>query len=434
MSQSLFGLRCDFVHRHGLFMALYREDGLRTEELSPMPLKMMQTHAIPRLLAVETEEIDERVKLFYNVTSKRMLSQVLRTEGLGKQQYLQLLLTAAAVLEESKNYMLREGNYVLHEDFIFVGQDVTDLYFTYVPIKDISEPDLRQKFTAFAAQLSKRLRDEELLHIGSILQYCSEELFTVRELKQKLLECLQHKPAVRQGNRMAVSQPEKKRDFMAQIHFKRLELAVLFTCFTLCLLVWRTFLLHSEEAYLYLSVGTTIWAADALFIWVYFFRLSFGGVGTAKTSNIKPQSPQGPPSVLPAAYYRELKNQTTILTAAAPGATVLLHPSTGGIRSAPFLTAQLEVHKEGGVEWIPLRGKSFVIGRGDGNDYVLHIVGVSRSHMEIFQECGAYFAKDLGSRNGTLLNGERMVPFKAYPLANGDCLQIVLSTFTFKIV
>ncbi|MEF3311016.1 hypothetical protein PV433_19240 [Paenibacillus sp. GYB004] len=37
----------------------------------------------------------------------------------------------------------------------------------------------------------------------------------------------------------------------------------------------------------------------------------------------------------------------------------------------------------------------------------------------------------MGSKNGTLWNNEPMVPYKWYPLAEGDSLQIVHTRFVF---
>jgi len=50
--------------------------------------------------------------------------------------------------------------------------------------------------------------------------------------------------------------------------------------------------------------------------------------------------------------------------------------------------------------------------------------GVSRRHVVIQQTDHGYEVLDLGSVNGTWLNGERLVPHKAYPLASGARLKL----------
>lgn len=61
--------------------------------------------------------------------------------------------------------------------------------------------------------------------------------------------------------------------------------------------------------------------------------------------------------------------------------------------------------------------KSFVIGRSNTCDLVLQLEGVSRQHCQIDIEEGNYFVTDLGSTNGVLINGEKIIPHKktAYP-------------------
>jgi hypothetical protein len=50
--------------------------------------------------------------------------------------------------------------------------------------------------------------------------------------------------------------------------------------------------------------------------------------------------------------------------------------------------------------------------------------GVSRRHCKIWQEGGDYCVEDLGSANGTFLNGERLTPYLPHSLKDGDDLQL----------
>ena len=49
---------------------------------------------------------------------------------------------------------------------------------------------------------------------------------------------------------------------------------------------------------------------------------------------------------------------------------------------------------------------------------------VSRRHLEIFWREGGYKIVDLGSLNGTYLNGVRLKCMRAYPLNDGDVISI----------
>lgn len=50
--------------------------------------------------------------------------------------------------------------------------------------------------------------------------------------------------------------------------------------------------------------------------------------------------------------------------------------------------------------------------------------GVSRRHCRVFEEDGDYYVEDLGSANGTFLNGERLTPYLPHLLREGDRLQL----------
>ena len=58
------------------------------------------------------------------------------------------------------------------------------------------------------------------------------------------------------------------------------------------------------------------------------------------------------------------------------------------------------------------------IGRGEGMDIVIDNVSVSRRQAELRQEGGIWKVRDLGSANGTFVNGERLAGEQ--PLRPGD--------------
>jgi pSer/pThr/pTyr-binding forkhead associated (FHA) protein len=73
-----------------------------------------------------------------------------------------------------------------------------------------------------------------------------------------------------------------------------------------------------------------------------------------------------------------------------------------------------------GLAW-PLDRPSTVIGRGRSADLVLNEATISRAHALFGLENGRPFVQDLGSTNGTLVNGERS---ERCELADGDELRM----------
>ncbi len=72
-----------------------------------------------------------------------------------------------------------------------------------------------------------------------------------------------------------------------------------------------------------------------------------------------------------------------------------------------------------------------VVGRQVGNDLLLTDPQVSRRHLQLDNHSGRFLIKDLGSANGTRLNGTRLEPGLPYPLKPGDSIRIGESSMTF---
>jgi len=75
-----------------------------------------------------------------------------------------------------------------------------------------------------------------------------------------------------------------------------------------------------------------------------------------------------------------------------------------------------------GEPMIPIDGEVAVFGRGRNVDVRLDDPGLSRRHVRFFRMDGGWWIEDLGSRNGTFVDGERLgVPRR---LRDGDRIQI----------
>ena len=69
------------------------------------------------------------------------------------------------------------------------------------------------------------------------------------------------------------------------------------------------------------------------------------------------------------------------------------------------------------------------LGRGDSNDIVINDKFISKNHMRIIKDDGIYFIEDLGSANGTLLNGEPIT--EAIELKDKDLIDVGRIEFLF---
>ncbi|KAK3235918.1 hypothetical protein CYMTET_53912 [Cymbomonas tetramitiformis] len=69
---------------------------------------------------------------------------------------------------------------------------------------------------------------------------------------------------------------------------------------------------------------------------------------------------------------------------------------------------------------IELTGEEVTIGRDEPADLVIPLPTISGNHCQLAQVDSDFYIMDLGSTNGTYLNGRQLTPAKPEMLALGD--------------
>ena len=87
-----------------------------------------------------------------------------------------------------------------------------------------------------------------------------------------------------------------------------------------------------------------------------------------------------------------------------------------------------ELLPQGGGDPIPLLKPRLLVGRRESSDIVLRFPNVSGRHCELTLIDGYWFVKDLGSSNGTKVNGTRITEQRIEP---GDTLSV--GKYSFEI-
>lgn len=68
---------------------------------------------------------------------------------------------------------------------------------------------------------------------------------------------------------------------------------------------------------------------------------------------------------------------------------------------------------------IPFEADTVVLGRAPGNDIQMKDKSISRRHLRIERRGDQYFIRDLGSKNGTFIEGARIEPEREYAVTEG---------------
>ena len=97
--------------------------------------------------------------------------------------------------------------------------------------------------------------------------------------------------------------------------------------------------------------------------------------------------------------------------------------------AAPAARARLLLTTSSGTHVIPLDSTLMTIGRGLNNDIILEDSRVSRNHAQLRYRSRRFWLTDLGSTNGTFVNGE---PVTERALRDGDVVSLGGLELTFR--
>lgn len=152
------------------------------------------------------------------------------------------------------------------------------------------------------------------------------------------------------------------------------------------------------------------------------------GPGSAASTSVQPAARAAPPRA------------TRVVPSVKPGAAAGLAKRPAGAAPAaggrPGAGGAAGAHLKGITgPWAnkvyPIRGK-IVVGRVAGVQVVVEDDSVSRRHAEIEKSANGIVIRDLGSANGTMLNGSQLAPNEEVALNTGDVVQFGVIEMSFE--
>ena len=86
-------------------------------------------------------------------------------------------------------------------------------------------------------------------------------------------------------------------------------------------------------------------------------------------------------------------------------------------------------------EEILITKSEFVLGRlSERVDYVMRDNAIGKMHAEIISRDGEYFVRDLNSRNGTFINGQKIISNNDYKICPNDLISFANSNYVFIVI
>ncbi len=366
-------LQFDFVSTFGQSMMVRGRDGpFQREQLSLHSFQMQLLYDIPHLLRMQCDELDEFVTMYFIHSGKRMLSQVLRVRPMRHADMLQFFMTLKLTLQTANSYMLYAEQILLEPDHIYVDDKTGQYCFVHLPLVQHQQLTQGEKVHACCQRLRPFISEET----RPLLQRASELSLRIPFIWSEFFENFERDDVIADMADVA--------DAAAPPHE-------------------RTVTRQSGRIQRFFQ----------------FFSMK---------KNIKPDIefverslPTPPPIVdpLPLPVPEQMYHRT-----------VMLSKQQNGVCTVYPTMINRETNEQTVVDRWP-----YVLGRDEQSaQLVLPMPSVSRLHAEVIFENECFYIRDLGSRNGTSLNGVKLVSYKVHPLNDGDVITLGSYSFLFAEV
>jgi hypothetical protein len=460
-------------------VSIGRNPPYRAVDLNQVEASMLRYNKMLGVLPVVIDELDLDIKLTYRFGSRKPLSERLKLGGISANELFRMLYSIADLLNKCDNYLLDPKGFILREELIFVGASIHDTALLYAPLQMKEDTPLCARFRSLVIFCLGYVSEVQGNRIQECLLYLNESEFSLSGWCERLREW-SSQPTQEQGAIAAAFSAfaqETSRDRSSEpndgagkhtapqafpiVHelwetgplrtmdddrdegsgeIKRIAAALLI----LSCAIWSLFALQPSWNGAYIASGVQLLLVDLAFLyWKYGGRrlLHSGG----KHIHPRPVDPE----VSFADYVMSDSIQSKSKSTTDNSYEIQASPSTV-IHETVLLRndqqTELLVHGHDGEPIYPylegviggihrqehIRSTPYVIGRGERCDWILEEQGASRRHLEIDKSIDGYVVKDLGSSNGTMLNGEKMIPYKSYPLGTGDKLRIIGTEWEFR--
>lgn len=429
------------LHRSYMVFKMLQEDSIVEYQI-----RMIQENPTMQLLPLHKKQIDDDIYFFFDITSKTTLNQLLKRIKVNKHKFLSILKSLIRSIGLSKQYLLQGGGFVLNGDYIYIDPASLEISVAYLPIE--SKTDINQDFKALIIDLLIDKASFETPAEGDfvyeLLSLIKSESFSLNQL-DKIISgiALQQE----QKNMMNFSPKHdllEKGSENRETHIKPkpklkhyiLALSQLFFA-AIVILLTRHFYFQTEkpDASTLIGLATILIALDFLIIrWISikYKSVSIEAKPYKRTEKLNlplaPRKRKGSNNK----KYGEAKNMASEKYVSVQTYMDPKDFETSVILEEAPKLACLMGCGDNSQERIFIDKPSFVIGRiASQSDYISFNGAVGKLHAEITNKDGAYYMKDLNSRNGTYINGERIVSNVEHSIQNNDRIAFANSEYKF---
>jgi hypothetical protein len=416
----------------------------QSDEIIEYQVRMLQENPIRQLLPLHKKQIDTEIYFFYDITSKIALNQLLKRIKVNKHEFLSMLRSLITGLRQGNAYLLQGGSFLLHSDYIYVDPATLELSIVYLPIA--ADSDINEGMKAWLMDLIIYKTSFEPPDQGDfvyeLLNLIKSESFSLNQLDKAIGNLALQQSASARGvleepvlqskvQNAAARAKEKKQSESKNLIFILLQ--VFFAAITVMMTRYIYLKAQNAEITTLLGIVLIALAVDAFTIkrLGLISKPSIPIKDTAKPEKINKfsfrigkKTKMIQPSKVRGTEYAAVLDSQPFISPRDYETMVLLDE----MDHWPYLLGIGENNNE----MICIDKSSFIIGRLKAqSDYISRNSAVGKLHAEISTREDAYYIKDLNSRNGTYVNGERIASNVEYSIQNNDRISFANSEYKF---
>ena len=367
--------------------------GPESHVFSSYRFRMLTENRINSLLPCRKAEIDCEELLYYDISGLVSLADYLSSNTIKTETLQKFLGVLLQLIEKLEDYLLTADNLILTPDYVFVSQKGSRFFFAALPAR--SGPLSRSMLRLSELFITKiPYNDKKGAEIGySLYQSCITGKLSLDDLAR-----LAYIPDNDSGN------SEKSRENDPPFPESSSGLSV-------------ESLMQPAIAPDIKNAGKKPRGFIARFVKA--IKNDPGRKKKARTEDVNFLRSLAEKPADQDEQFNEFSEGTVILPQKR-------NPKTSS-------EASLVSKSDPGIRFV-LTADAYVIGKAAGGaDIIIDKKTVSRVHARIKKESGSYRVSDLGSKNGTYINGERISDGKGDFLYDGDEISFADADFIYRI-
>ncbi|HBY19496.1 MAG: hypothetical protein A2Y24_03600 [Clostridiales bacterium GWE2_32_10] len=381
-------------------------------EIIDYQLKMLIHNKSKYLVPMNVKEEDMNLTLQYDITDKMSVKKYLSKNLLDKKDFIYIVGQIIKSFKECKELLLDYHNLFLDMDNIYIKKDGKEISMMYLPLKDLYENNRENLVNIINKLISNinKSEDDISVMISKVVMYVNNDNFNIFKLENMLEEFQNIKEQTQMSVHKIETSENLEKENLVEVNagiIEKLKTPQGITVQLVFIAIFIGLALWLEE------VGVLVQNIDKLIgglvigaVIDYFLVDRI--IITKQENKIE--------------MDKEIEIEREEETNINEDDKTIVIPNYAYLKSIDGMHEDVIINKE-----------RFEIGKiPDKVDFYISNATISRHQAEIVESDGVYGIKDLGSRNGTYVNDEKLENEQTRKLANGDI--ITFSNESFKFV